>query len=500
MWILLPLRSKFAYSDCMRVFFIGICGTAMGNAAILLKKQGHEIAGSDLGVYPPMSDVLANAGIELFEGFDQQVMNSWNPDRVVVGNAVSRGNEQVEFILSTRKFPYVSLPQLIGEDLIKSRPCLVVAGTHGKTTTTSLSAFALEQIGLSPGYLVGGVPLDLPSGNELGALESPFVIEGDEYDSAFFDKRSKFIHYRPRILIINNLEFDHGDIFRDLEDISRSFSHLLRIVPSNGFVLRNGDDMNIISLPNAPWCTTFSVGTGDRNDLQIKNFVENKDGTKFELFWQGEKICSIHWQMPGEYNARNLAMSFLSSVLTQAICEGKEILHTNPFSGFKLPDYSSCKGVKRRQEILVDQDEFTVISDFAHHPTAIAGTLESLRARWANRKIIACFEPRSNTAVTNIFQDRFADSLSIADEVLLGAVHRGDKIPVAQRIDTQAMIDRIKNSGREGCSFSKNSDLGDYLKSKNNLNQAVLTVFFSNGSFDGEIEKFVQYVTPKDLS
>ena len=214
MWILLPLRSKFAYSDGMRVFFIGICGTAMGNAAILLKKQGHEIAGSDLGVYPPMSDVLANAGIELFEGFDQQVMNSWNPDRVVVGNAVSRGNEQVEFILSTRKFPYVSLPQLIGEDLIKSRPCLVVAGTHGKTTTTSLSAFALEQIGLSPGYLVGGVPLDLPSGNELGALESPFVIEGDEYDSAFFDKRSKFIHYRPRILILNNLEFDHGDIFR----------------------------------------------------------------------------------------------------------------------------------------------------------------------------------------------------------------------------------------------------------------------------------------------
>ena len=197
MWILLPLRSKFAYSDGMRVFFIGIGGTAMGNAAILLKKQGHEIAGSDLGVYPPMSDVLANAGIELFEGFDQQVMNSWNPDRVVVGNAVSRGNEQVEFILSTRKFPYVSLPQLIGEDLIKSRPCLVVAGTHGKTTTTSLSAFALEQIGLSPGYLVGGVPLDLPSGNELGALESPFVIEGDEYDSAFFDKRSNLFIIAP---------------------------------------------------------------------------------------------------------------------------------------------------------------------------------------------------------------------------------------------------------------------------------------------------------------
>ena len=246
----------------MRVFFIGICGTAMGNAAILLKKLGHEVAGSDLGVYPPMSDVLSNAGIELFEGFDEQVMLDWNPDRVVVGNAVTRGNSQVEFILRTRKIPFVSLPQLIGEDLIGNRPCLVVAGTHGKTTTTSLSAFALDQVGLSPGYLVGGVPLDLPSGNELGAEGAPFVIEGDEYDSAFFDKRSKFIHYRPRILILNNLEFDHGDIFRDLEDISRSFSHLLRIVPSNGFIIQNGDDENILTLPSATWCTTFSVGVG----------------------------------------------------------------------------------------------------------------------------------------------------------------------------------------------------------------------------------------------
>ena len=220
----------------MRVFFIGVCGTAMGNVAVLLKKQGHDVAGSDSGVYPPMSNVLKDAGIHLFEGFDEQELIEWKPDRVVVGNAVSRGNPQVEYVLRTRLIPFVSLPQLIGEDLIKNRPSLVVAGTHGKTTTTSLSAFALNQLGLSPGYLIGGVPLDLPSGNELGEMNSPFVIEGDEYDSAFFDKRSKFIHYRPRVLILNNLEFDHGDIFRDLEDISRSFSHLQRIVPENGFI------------------------------------------------------------------------------------------------------------------------------------------------------------------------------------------------------------------------------------------------------------------------
>ena len=477
----------------MRVFFIGICGTAMGNAAILLKKQGHEVAGSDLGVYPPMSDVLSNAGIELFEGFDEQVMLDWNPDRVVVGNAVTRGNAQVEFILRTRTIPFVSLPQLIGEDLIGNRPCLVVAGTHGKTTTTSLSDFALDQVGLSPGYLVGGVPLDLPSGNELGAESSPFVIEGDEYDSAFFDKRSKFIHYRPRILILNNLEFDHGDIFRDLEDISRSFSHLLRIVPSNGFIIRNGDDENILTLPTASWCSTFSVGMGEQNDLQIKDFLEDENSTQFDLFWQDRKISSINWQMPGEYNARNLAMSFLASVLTQSICQKKEIDLHDLFNGFKLPDYSLCKGVKRRQEILVDQSNLTVISDFAHHPTAIAGTLKSLRARWPGRKIIACFEPRSNTAVTNIFQDRFADALSLADEVLLGAVHRAEKIPIDRRINTHAMIEQIKNSGKEGYSFTRNSELGDFLKSKNNEGQSVLIVFFSNGSFDGEIERFASF-------
>ncbi len=465
----------------------------MGNAAVLLKKQGHEVAGSDLGVYPPMSDVLSESGIELFEGFDEEALLLWNPDRVVVGNAVSRGNPQVEYILRSRKIPFVSLPQLIGEDLLKNRPSLVVAGTHGKTTTTSLTAFALNQIGFSPGYLVGGVPLDLPSGNELGSDGSPFVIEGDEYDSAFFDKRSKFIHYRPRILILNNLEFDHGDIFRDLEDISRSFSHLLRIVPSNGFVLRNGDDENIRSLPDTPWCTVFSVGTGENNDFRIVDFTEDEKGTKFDLFWRDTPITSVNWQMPGEYNARNLAMSCLASVLTQVITNQAEVDLDNPLSGLVIPDYSDCRGVKRRQETLCNDSALTVISDFAHHPTAMEGTLRSLHARWPGRKIIACFEPRSNTAVTNLFQDRFADALSVADEVLLGAVHRAEKIPPDKRINSQAMIERIQKNGKAGRCFSKNVDLGHYLIGVKYETHLFLVVFFSNGSFDGEIEKFAQF-------
>ncbi len=482
----------------MRVFFIGVCGTAMGNVAILLKKQGHEVAGSDAGVYPPMSDVLEDAGIQLFEGFAEGDLLQWNPDRVVVGNAVSRGNPQVEFVLRTRSIPFASLPQLIGEDLIGLRPSLVVAGTHGKTTTTSLAAFALGQVGVSPGYLVGGVPLDLPSGNELGERNSPFVIEGDEYDSAFFDKRSKFIHYRPRVLILNNLEFDHGDIFRDLEDISKSFIHLLRVVPDNGFILMNGDDENIRALPASSWCTTFFVGMSERNDFRIEQFFEDRDGVQFDLSWRGSHVSQVNWQMPGEFNARNLAMSFLGTILCQAIQSGKEINLSNPFAGFKIPDYSKCRGVKRRQEILIDDDEMVVMSDFGHHPTAIKGTLQSIKARWPHLKITACFEPRSNTAVTNVFEDRFAKALSLADQVLLGAVHRAEKIALNDRINTESMINYIKKNGKEGHCFTGNEKLFKFLTDEQKKTPSKLVVFFSNGSFDGVIGRFAEFINQRN--
>ena len=458
--------------------------------------MGHQVAGSDAGVYPPMSDVLTSAGIELFEGFAEQEMLTWHPDRVVVGNAVSRGNPQVEYLLRSREIDFVSLPQLIGEDLIGNRPTVVVAGTHGKTTPTSLTSFALSHAGQKPGYLIGGVPLDLPSGNDLGGSKSPFVIEGDEYDSAFFDKRSKFIHYRPKVLVLNNLEFDHGDIFRDLQDISRSFSHLLRIVPSDGFVLRNGDDPNLMALPAAPWTKIISVGVGEENEFCITDFMEDAKGSRFGLSWKGDPVMQIDWNMPGLFNARNLAMASLASVLSQQICKASKPFDfegNNPFFGTSLPDFSECAGVKRRQEILHESEQLVILSDFAHHPTAIAGALESLRARWSGREIIACFEPRSNTAVTNVFEDRFADALALADVGLLGAVHRAEKIPEDKRINTRNMIQRIKDQGKSSHAFSTNQELEDFLKSYPFLGPA-LVVFFSNGSFDGVIGRFAESV------
>ncbi len=495
----MPIRFMSYFEYCMRVFFIGVCGTAMGNAAVLLKKMGYEVAGSDAGVYPPMSDVLVDADIDLFEGFSVEELTNWQPDRVVVGNAVSRGNPQVEILLRDRKIPFVSLPQLIGEDLIGKRPSIVVAGTHGKTTTTALTAYSLEACGLKPGYLIGGVPLDLVAGNELGDISAPFVIEGDEYDSAFFDKRSKFIHYRPKILILNNLEFDHGDIFRDLEDISRSFSHLLRIVPSNGFVLYNGDDPNLCKLPEAPWTQLISVGISQGNDLRIDSFEENEFGSCFELVWRGKVVKRVEWKMFGLFNARNLAMAYAASALIHIIDHRAEEKLENLFSHTPEINYQGCKGVKRRQEILFTSDSLTIISDFAHHPTAISGALESLRARWPGKKITACFEPRSNTAVTNVFQSRFAQSLALADEVLIGEIHRSERIPENERLDRDWIKTFIEKEGGAAFTFNTNKELSSYLSNdlRTNNNHARLLVFFSNGSFDGAIHEITNLAAQK---
>jgi UDP-N-acetylmuramate: L-alanyl-gamma-D-glutamyl-meso-diaminopimelate ligase len=267
----------------MRIYFMGICGTAMGNAALLVKEQGHEVLGCDAAVYPPMSDVLADAGIEVLDGFDSSRLAALKPDQVVVGNAMSRGNPEVEWLLDQSEITFISLPELIHDTVLPKRCPVVITGTHGKTSTSTITAYLLECTDAKPGWLIGGVPNDLSGGAKLGEGKA-FVIEGDEYDSAFFDKRSKFIHYRPQIAILNNLEFDHADIFRDLEDVQRSFRHFLRVIPASGYALVNGDDPNIAALLPAPW-TQVSSGHMSHGPCMVFLMRVTRLWPRFLLLW-----------------------------------------------------------------------------------------------------------------------------------------------------------------------------------------------------------------------
>ena len=455
----------------MRIYFMGICGTAMGNAALLVKEQGHEVLGCDAAVYPPMSDVLADAGIEVLDGFDAARLAALEPDQVVVGNAMSRGNPEVEWLLDQSEITFISLPELFHDTVLPKRCPVVITGTHGKTTTSTITAYLLERSGAKPGWLIGGVPNDLPGGAKLGEGKA-FVIEGDEYDSAFFDKRSKFIHYRPQIAILNNLEFDHADIFRDLEDVQRSFRHFLRVIPASGYALVNGDDPNIAALLPAPWTQVLRVGVGEDNDLQITNFQDAPEGAQFDLVWKDKHWAHVAWPLHGLFNARNAAMAALSAALASD--------HQDP-RDFDLSTLADFQGVRRRQDVLHSDDSWTIVEDFAHHPTAVAGAIEALRAAYPDRKMTVCFEPRSNTAASARFQSEFQTALSGADRVYLGAVHRADSMRPEERLDTSMMA----NSLPEAKAFDDNHSLLKTLKMGVSDEAHGLIVFLTNGSFDG---------------
>ena len=462
---------------------MGICGTAMGNAALLARAAGHEVLGADTGVHPPMSTVLADAGITLHEGYDPVRLAKLAPDLVVIGNAMSRGNPEVEWLLDTRALPFTSLPALLNDTVLKTRKNIVVCGTHGKTTTTSLTAFLLRENGRDPGFLIGGVPLDPPVGNHLGAAGDPFVIEGDEYDSAFFDKRSKFIHYAPHVAVLNNLEFDHADIFRDLADVQRTFSHLTRIVPRNGFIVMNGDDENLRALGPLAWTRVVRVGTGEGNDVRIADFSETPAGVSFRLVWSGVEWGAVSWAIPGIYNVRNAAMAATAAALA---------IHPGEPTRLSLAPLARFRGVKRRQEVLVSTPALTVIEDFGHHPTALAETLRSFRNRFPGAVLTAVFEPRSNTARTNTLQAGFMAALALADEVYLGAVNRADKLKADERFNTEAVIAHLEAHGVRATSAPTNAELLEKLASflPAASDTPRLVVFFSNGSFDGIIAKY----------
>lgn len=383
----------------MHVHILGICGSFMGGIAAIAKSLGHKVTGSDKNVYPPMSTQLEALGIELTEGYCESQFDP-APDMVVIGNAMSRGNPAVEYVLN-RNLPYTSGPQWLLDNLLKDRWVIGLSGTHGKTTTSSMVAWILEHAGLNPGYLIGGVPENFGVSARVG--ESPFfVIEADEYDSAFFDKRSKFVHYRPKTLVINNLEFDHADIFADLRAIQTQFHHLIRMVPENGLILTPNNTPAIEDmLKKGCWSSRQSLGKEWHAELL------KKDGSEFNVLHNGVIAGTVTWALVGQHNVDNALMAIAAA----------------HHAGVTLPDaidaLSFFKNVKRRMEVKGEVNNITLYDDFAHHPTAIATTLDGLRKKVGNARILAVLEPRSNTMKMGVHKDTLANSWQKADEVYL---------------------------------------------------------------------------------
>ncbi|MBA2077168.1 UDP-N-acetylmuramate:L-alanyl-gamma-D-glutamyl-meso-diaminopimelate ligase [Rhodanobacter sp. PCA2] len=447
----------------MRLHILGICGTFMGGVAALARELALTVEGSDANVYPPMSTQLEALGIRLMDGYKAEYLQP-APDLVVVGNAMTRGNPAVEYMLDAQ-LRYISGPQWLGETLLPGREVLAVAGTHGKTTTTSLLAHLLESAGLAPGFLIGGVPGNFGVSARLGAGK-PFVIEADEYDTAFFDKRSKFVHYRPRIAILNNLEYDHADIFPDVAAIQRQFHHLVRTVPGNGRLIVNAHDERLAEvLAMGCWTPVESFGIG-RGDWQAE--LVEADGSAFKVTRKGEAIGEVRWSLLGNHSVMNALAALAAAAAAGA----------DPRA--LLPAFADFESVKRRMELVGDAGGVRVYDDFAHHPTAIATTLAGLRAKVGKARILVALEPRSNSMRLGAHADALAPSLADADAVVF--LHRPELPWDAHRV-TDAL------QGRGSAAPSVDALLAA-LRAQARPGDHV--VFMSNGGFEGAPRRFAE--------
>ncbi|HKK06225.1 MAG TPA: UDP-N-acetylmuramate:L-alanyl-gamma-D-glutamyl-meso-diaminopimelate ligase [Gammaproteobacteria bacterium] len=390
----------------MRIHILGICGTFMAGVAVLARAAGHEVSGSDANVYPPMSTLLAEAGIPVHEGYRPEHLNP-APDCVVIGNALSRGNPAVEHVLE-RGLPYASGPQWLADHVLAGRWVLAVAGTHGKTTTSAMLAWILDSAGLAPGFLIGGVLENFDTSARLGDMPF-FVVEADEYDTAFFDKRSKFVHYRPRTLVINNLEYDHADIFPDLAAIETQFHHLVRTVPGNGLIVAPADDPNVdVVLERGCWTPIERFRASDAASEQGWSARDiEPGGGAFTMCLDGAPVGRIQWDLLGPHNVRN-ALAAIAAARHAGVPPNQAI---EALAGFR--------NVKRRLQVRGAVDDIVVYDDFAHHPTAIRSTLAGLRGRVGGARILAVLEPRSNTMRLGVHRDSLAGSLEDADEVFV---------------------------------------------------------------------------------
>ena len=442
----------------MHLHILGICGTFMGSLALLARDLGHKVTGSDANVYPPMSTQLERAGIELMQGYDRSHLQP-HPDLVIVGNAMKRGIDAIEYMLN-QGLPYISGPQFLADHVLQGKHVLGVAGTHGKTTTTTMLAWVLDQAGLNPGFLIGGVPLGFSESARLGGGKY-FCVEADEYDSAFFDKRSKFVHYHPKTAILNNLEFDHADIFDDLAAIQKQFHHLVRTIPSEGCIISPTTETNIDEVL-AMGCWTPVVRTSlNANDAQISAEQLSADGSHFKVLEHGVVQGEVRWNMTGQHSVANaLATIAAAQHVGVSIAQACEAL-------------SAFGGVKRRMELLGTIRGIEVYDDFAHHPTAIETTLDGARQRLGNRRLWAVIEPRSNTMRMGSHKEGLADAARLADEVIWYQ-------PEGLDWDLQPVIEAAVNSAQVSHSLD---EIIQRIRSEAAEGDAV--VIMSNGGFGG---------------
>ena len=453
------------------LYFMGICGTAMGSVAAAFRNIGCRVTGSDSSVYDPMKSFLEGSGIEILDGYRAKNLPD-DADVFVIGNAQSRGNEEVEEVLN-RKLPYVSLPQLLGEQILAGKRNLVVSGTHGKTTTSSILAWLLESAEKNPGFVIGGIPGNFDEGARF--TDSEFnVIEGDEYDSAFFDKRSKFIHYHPEVAILNNMEFDHADIFDDIEAIRRTFGHMVRLVPTNGLVIINGDDQNCLDVFEKEGHSPGTrVGFGEECEMRITDIDYGAASTKFTLHGETFEI-----PMNGEYNVRNAAMATVAA----------SFIGTSPDQ--IREGLQSFVGVKRRQEIRgVTNRNITVVDDFGHHPTAMKEAIAGMRHRFEGARLWAIFEPRSNTTRRKVFQQDLPDALSQADAICLSQVARADQLDPEERLDPELLMETLRATGKPAFYEPDADAIVERLQSEAKDDDVIIV--FSNGGFGGIHDKLL---------
>jgi UDP-N-acetylmuramate: L-alanyl-gamma-D-glutamyl-meso-diaminopimelate ligase len=457
------------------IHLIAVCGVGMASLAGLLQAQGYRVTGSDQNIYPPMSTYLAEIGIEVLPGFRVEYLCP-PPDFVIIGNDVSRGNPEAEHVLK-QGVPYSSFPRALGQFLIGNRRSLVVTGTHGKTTTTALAAWALTSADLAPGFFVGGVPLNFGSGWHPGTGDY-VVLEGDEYDSAFFDKGPKFLHYRPRHVILTSVEFDHADIYHDLEHVKAAFCRLMELIPQDGNLVVCGDYPAAVEVAAQARCPVTSYGLA--GDWQAADVRFENGRAFFSPEYRGKREAEVEAGLIGRHNVHNaLAVYAMGRALG--------------IEGGRLREgFATFRGVKRRQEIKGERRGILVIDDFAHHPTAVAETIDAVQSAYPKRRLWAVYEPRSNTSRRNIFELEFARALARADRVIISDLYQPEKVPAAERFSVARVVTKINRlAGAErAVTIADSQEIAAHISIYGAAGDVVLVM--SNGSFDGVHDKILR--------